>query len=260
MTEEKSMTKVNAKKKRLDDEIARRELAPSRSQAKALIMAGHALVNGCRVDKAGALVSEEDKITLKEQARYVGRGGFKLEKALTSFNVISKNKVCLDIGASTGGFTDCLLQNDAKKVIAIDVGYGQLHWKLQKDDRVNMIDRTNFRYFDVDKLTDRVNLVVMDVSFISIKKLTPKIIEVFNKFPGGEKEIISLIKPQFEVGKENVGKGGIVKDPAIHFILVNEMKDHFKSIGFDNIETTDSPIKGADGNKEFLIYGKWQDQ
>lgn len=244
------------KKERLDHILLKNELVESRSKAKALIMAGKVLVNDVVIDKAGTLILPDAQIRIKEQLKFVSRGGLKLEKALKEFGLDVSNFTCLDIGASTGGFTDVLLQNHAKKVFAIDVGYGQLHNKLQQDDRVIMMDKTNFRHFDISQISDFINLVVMDVSFISIKKIIPKIIEFFSR-DSGEHYLISLVKPQFEVGKEYVGKGGIVRDDAARNNVLKDIEKYLSENQFLDIQTTVSPITGATGNIEFLIYARF---
>jgi len=245
-------------KTRLDQLLVKKDLIESRAQAKALILAGKVLVNETCIDKVGALVADDAKIRLKEGPKYVSRGGLKLETALEAFKINCAQKVCLDIGASTGGFTDCLLKHDAKKVYALDVGYGQLHWKLQSDPRVVRIDRQNFRHFDIKLIPDPINIVVMDCSFISIKLLIPKIVELFTNQPTcQQRNLIALIKPQFEVGRQNVGKGGIVKDKTIREKVLEELKDFISLSGFKKIQTTNSSIKGADGNVEYLLGGEF---
>jgi len=248
-------------KSRLDQILVSKNLCESRSQAKALILAGKVLVNEVVIDKAGTLINPEDDIRLKESPKFVSRGGLKLEKALQEFKLEVKDKICLDIGASTGGFTDCLLQNGAKKVYAVDVGYGQMHWKLQQDKRVIRFDRENFRHFDLSKIKDPIDIIVMDVSFISAKKLIPNVVKLFSRShaPRGnalqKRTMITLIKPQFEAGPGLVGKGGIVRDEKVKIQIVEDMKVFFTEQGFKDISVTESPIKGADGNVEYLITG-----
>lgn len=244
------MTKPS--KTRLDQLLCDRELVESRSKAKALILAGQALVNNTVIDKAGTLVPNDAEIRLKTTLKYVSRGGLKLEKALTEFSIQPQNFVCLDIGASTGGFTDCLLQAGANKVYAVDVGYGQMHWKLQSDARVHRIDRCNFRTFDLQKFTDRIDLVVSDVSFISILKIAPKILEL-TKSQDSPLTWITLFKPQFEVGPEFVGKGGIVKDDKAREESLNSTIFKLEKLGFHCTNKTTSPITGSDGNIEYLL-------
>jgi 23S rRNA (cytidine1920-2'-O)/16S rRNA (cytidine1409-2'-O)-methyltransferase len=251
------MSKSN--KIRLDQLLLDRELVPSRSNAKSLIMAGKVLINEEVVDKAGTLVSVDVEIRMKESLKFVGRGGLKLEQALKSFDIATQDKTCADIGASTGGFSDCLLQNGAKKIYAIDVGYGQLHWKLVKDERVVSMERQNFRHFDLDQIKEPIDLIVMDVSFISILKLLPKIQELFQNMPPKTKpqQLVALIKPQFEAGPGQVGKGGIVRDEAVRNQVIDKIKTALVSAGFSNLQITPSPITGADGNIEFLIGATW---
>lgn len=244
---------MSESKKRLDELLVEKELIETRSQAKAMIMAGQVLVNNTPITKAGTLVKVDSEIRIKNKLKYVSRGGLKLEKALKEFNILAKGKIGLDIGASTGGFTDCLLQNEAQKVYAVDVGYGQLHWKLQTDDRVISMDRCNFRNIDVSVFNNEIDMVVMDVSFISIDKLLPKIEEVLKASQSSTKTIVSLIKPQFEVGPAHVGKGGLVKDEQVKKDLLKNKIKMFEDRGWVNIQTTVSPIRGATGNEEFLL-------
>lgn len=234
---------------RIDKLLVDRELAVSRERAQALVMAGAVLVDDVPVTKSGYQVSEDVNVRIKgEDHPYVGRGGLKLEKALDEFGVDPAGFVCLDVGASTGGFTDCLLQRGASKVYAVDVGYGQLAWKLQQDERVVVIERQNIRHIDPKILPEPFDLIVIDVSFISLEIAIPAIIQFLK--PGGR--IISLIKPQFEVGKEKVGKGGIVKDEAARQSAVDKVVSAAKAAGLDHVGTTASPIEGTKGNREFL--------
>ena len=204
--------KKSSAKQRLDLILVEKGLIRSRERAKTMIMAGKVLVNDMVADKPGTQVSREAVIKVKEEDHpYVSRGGLKLEKALNAFPVTAKGCVCLDIGASTGGFTDCLLKNGAKKVYAVDVGYGQLDWSLRKDERVIVIERTNIRHLEYEKVNETMDMVVADTSFISLKTVIPSA----EKFMGEGTVILALIKPQFEAGKENVGKGGVVKDPDV---------------------------------------------
>lgn len=245
---------MSVNKIRLDQLLVDKNLVETRSQAKALIMAGKVLVNEVVIDKAGTLVSLDAALRLKETNKFVSRGGIKLEAALTHWNIDVKNKICLDVGASTGGFTDCLLQAGAAKVYAVDVGYGQMHWKLQSDERVLRFDRDNFRYFALKKITDVIDVVVMDVSFISIKLLMPKIVELFQKQKSqNQKILIALIKPQFEAGFGNVDRGGIVKDESIRKKVVDDILKFVSEVGFTNPDVIPSPITGADGNVEYLL-------
>lgn len=226
-------------------------LVASRQRAQAMIMAGNVLVNCKLVEKSGHLISEASKITLKgETIPYVSRGGLKLEKALKSFAVSVQGLVCLDVGASTGGFTDCLLQHGAVRVYAVDVGYGQLAWQLRQDIRVTAIERMNIRNMPLNMLPEPVDLVTIDVSFISLKIVVPAVMK-FIKKPAW---IIALIKPQFEVGKGKVGKGGVVRDPLQHESVLNELDQFFKDSGWTCLAVVPSPILGPSGNKEFLIH------
>lgn len=228
-------------------------LAPSRQRAQSLIMAGKVLVNNHIMDKPGALVSKNDHIDFKgEDISYVSRGGLKLEKALHSYQIDVTGLACLDIGASTGGFTDCLLQHGAHRVFAVDVGYGQLAWKLRQDPRVIVIERTNIRYMPAETISQLVDLVTIDVAFISLKIVVPAVI----KFMQPDGAILALIKPQFEVGKDNVGKGGVVRDPALHAEVQKNLISFFSTQGLSNREVIPSPLLGPKGNKEFFIYLK----
>lgn len=239
-------------KQRLDELLVSMNLAETRSKAKALIMTGNVLVNDLPVDKAGALIATGAKVRLRDQQKYVGRGGIKLEAALRDFKIDVVDKTCLDVGASTGGFTDCLLQQGAKKVWAVDVGQNQLHWKLKTDPRVVSLEGQNFRHMDLAILENPIDVVVMDVSFISIKLLIPKIVSLLKRSPG-KKLVAFLIKPQFEVGKALVGKGGIVRDEKLRNEVVHDLVAFCKKSGFENLKTMPSPITGADGNVEFLL-------
>lgn len=239
------------KKIRIDTLLVEREIVESRSRAVAFIMAGHVFVGGKRVEKAGQMVAADEEIEIRGQDHpYVSRGGVKLAHALKSFGVVARDKTCMDVGASTGGFTDCLLQEGAKAVYAIDVGYGQLALKLVRDKRVVVIERTNIRTMEPDRIPDAIELVVVDVSFISLVLVLP----VIDLFLVSGASIIALIKPQFEVGRELVGKGGIVRDPASHELAVKKVSDVGTKIGWVYLGVVDSPILGAKGNKEFLVY------
>jgi 23S rRNA (cytidine1920-2'-O)/16S rRNA (cytidine1409-2'-O)-methyltransferase len=242
---------MNRKKQRLDLSVYKQGLAPSRQRARTLIMAGKILVNRQPIDKPGAVISDEDVIELKgADIPYVSRGGLKLAEALTAFNLNVIDLVCLDVGASTGGFTDCLLQNGARRVYAVDVGYGQLAWKLRQDERVVIIERTNIRHMPPDAVGDPIALVTVDVSFISLKIVIPAIIP----FMAAGADIVALIKPQFEVGKGKVGKGGIVSDPDLHREVVEDLSAFFSGLGLTVVALISSPIRGAKGNLEFLIH------
>jgi 23S rRNA (cytidine1920-2'-O)/16S rRNA (cytidine1409-2'-O)-methyltransferase len=238
-------------KSRLDKILVDRALAPSRERAQALIMEGKVYVNGMPAAKAGAMVAEDVSIELKgADIPYVSRGGLKLEAAVREFNIPLADKVAMDVGSSTGGFTDCLLQNGVAKVYCIDVGYGQLAWKLRQDSRVVLLERVNIRRLEPQKVPEPVDIAVIDVSFISLSLVVPKVIE----FMKDEGEIVALIKPQFEVGKGEVGKGGIVKDEAKRLQAVEKVKGIFKALGLKIKGVITSPITGQKGNVEYLIY------
>ena len=238
-------------KTRLDLRLVQLGLVTGRDKAKAVIMAGTVYVNGQKADKAGFEVSEEDKIELRgETLRYVSRGGLKLEKAMESFPITIDGTVCMDIGASTGGFTDCMLQNGAKKVYAIDVGYGQLAWKLRTDDRVINLERTNFRHVTNEQVPDPVDFASVDVSFISLTLILPPALPLLAE--GGQ--MVCLIKPQFEAGKGLVGKKGVVKDPQIHKDVIVKVIDFAHQNGFSVLGLTYSPAKGPEGNIEYLVH------
>ena len=243
-----------ASKERIDVLLTERQLFPSRNKAQRAIMAGEVYVDERLVDKPGTKVDIDADIKIKgDSLPYVSRGGLKLEKALEIFAVDPTDKEVIDIGASTGGFTDCLLQNGAKKVYAIDVGYGQLAWKLRQSDRVEVIERTNFRYLEYDQLPVTVSLIVTDVSFISLRLIIPKALE----FLADNGDIIALIKPQFEAGKDKVGKKGIVKDKAIHLEVITKLSQFFDEHNLILKELDYSPITGASSkNIEYLIHLK----
>ncbi len=238
-------------KERLDVLLVNKGLAPSREKAKAMIMAGSVFVNNQREDKAGTKfdVTSDIRVT-GEQLRYVSRGGFKLEKALSIFPILLEGKTCLDIGASTGGFTDCMLQNGAKKVYAIDVGYGQFAWKLRQDERVVCMERTNFRYMKEGDLPEPVDFASCDVSFISLTKVLPAAFELLS--PDGT--MVALIKPQFEAGKEKVGKKGVVTDKGVHGEVIEKVEQSAREVGFFVCGLSFSPIRGPEGNIEYLLY------
>ena len=244
-----------ATKKRLDLVVLEKRLADSRQRAQALILAGKVLVNNLIVDKSGTLVSPKDDIVLqKEDHSYVSRGGIKLEKALHTLGVDINGFVCLDVGASTGGFTDCLLHHGAGRVYAVDVGYGQLSWKLRQNPRVVVIERMNIRYIQPDTIPQLVDLVTIDVSFISLKKVVPEILKFMKKNAG----ILALIKPQFEVGKRNIGKGGVVRDPDLHEKVIENLSEFFIKKHLFCEWVIPSPILGPKGNKEFFISLKFK--
>jgi 23S rRNA (cytidine1920-2'-O)/16S rRNA (cytidine1409-2'-O)-methyltransferase len=248
------MTDKNPKKiekKRIDRLLVDRGLVESRERGHALILAGQILVNGQKQDKAGALVPEDAEIRiLGEVLPYVSRGGLKLAAALKEFGLSADGKIALDVGASTGGFTDCLLQHGAKKVYAVDVGYGQMAWKIRQDPRVTTIERVNIRAIEPALVPEPVDIAVIDVSFISLEKVIHSILQFLR--PGAE--LVALIKPQFEVGREQVGKGGIVRDEAARNAAVTRITEFIGSLGFEVKGVIPSPITGQDGNVEFLIH------
>ncbi|MDI1471032.1 TlyA family RNA methyltransferase [Thermodesulfovibrio sp. 1176] len=236
---------------RIDQLLYKRAITESREKARALILEGKVIVNGQKIDKPGTMVNQNAEITIcGETLPYVSRGGLKLEKALKEFSIDVKEKVAMDVGASTGGFTDCLIQHGAKKVYAIDVGYGQLAWKLRTDPRVIPIEKTNIRYIQKEKIPEKIDIVTVDVSFISLRLVIPKILEFLK--PDGE--IVALIKPQFEAGKGEVPRGGVIKDAEKREKIIKEMRDFFESLGLKVIGITQSPIPGQKGNIEYLIY------
>lgn len=238
-------------KTRLDIALFERGFAESREKAKALIMAGIVYVNNQKSDKAGNTVKPDDIIEVRgETLKYVSRGGLKLEKAMKSFNISLENCICANIGASTGGFTDCMLQNGAKKVYSIDVGYGQLAWKLRNDPRVVNLERTNMRKVTREQVPDEIDFFSVDVSFISLKLILP----VARQLMSENAQAVCLIKPQFEAGREKVGKKGVVRDPAVHVEVVRKIFDFCLENGFDVLNLDYSPIKGPEGNIEYLIH------
>ena len=241
------------KGKRLDQRLFELGLAESREKAKATIMSGIVYVNGQKSDKPGTQVSDDAEIVVRGNAcPYVSRGGFKLAKALEVFPVEPAGKVCIDCGASTGGFTDVLLKNGAAKVYAVDVGYGQLAWQLRQDSRVVVMERTNARALTPDMFPESMDLGVMDVSFISIRLILPALHGLLK--PGGE--VVCLIKPQFEAGKSDVGKKGVVRDKAVHERVLREMCEFFPTAGYTLLGLDYSPIRGPEGNIEYLAYLK----
>lgn len=238
---------------RLDMAVLERGLSESRAKAGALIMAGQVYVNGQKATKAGLTVKEIDKIEVRgEKMPFVSRGGYKLDKAVKAFHLQLQDCVCMDIGASTGGFSDCMLQNGAKKVYAVDVGYGQLAWKLRTDERVVNMERTNFRYLTPDDIAEQLDFASVDVSFISLKIILPVLYSLLRD--GGE--AVCLIKPQFEAGKENVGKKGVVRDPSVHGEVVETITQFAFETGFSVLHLSFSPIKGPEGNIEYLMHIK----
>ncbi|MGD9211578.1 MAG: TlyA family RNA methyltransferase [Desulfobacteraceae bacterium] len=239
-----------AEKKRLDLLLTESKMVSSRQRARALILAGKVLVNHIPVDKAGALVAKDAQIEIKgEDHPFVSRGGLKLKIIFDHFKFSVKDLICMDVGASTGGFTDCLLQHGAKKVYAVDVGYGQLAWKLRQDPRVIPIERTNIRYLDSGKISDPIDVITVDASFISLKLVVPAALKFLR--PCGV--IIPLIKPQFEVGKGKVGKGGVVKDPALHQAVISDLIKYFEKLGLQCGPVIPTPILGPKGNQEFVL-------
>ncbi|HBO84639.1 MAG: hypothetical protein A2073_01370 [Deltaproteobacteria bacterium GWC2_42_11] len=237
-------------KKRLDILLVERGFAASREKAKALIMSGNVVVNDRTFDKPGTDVNEDAEIVIREGLKYVSRGGLKLEGALNNFNIDVNGIVVMDVGASTGGFTDCLLQRGVKIVFAVDVGKGILDWKLRNDARVRVIEEKNIRCLEFGNIGEMTDMAVIDVSFISLKKVLPNVM----KFVKDRGKIIALVKPQFEVGKGMVGKGGIVRDVSKHKGVLEDIKMFSKSIGLDIKGECESPITGAKGNKEFWIW------
>jgi 23S rRNA (cytidine1920-2'-O)/16S rRNA (cytidine1409-2'-O)-methyltransferase len=237
-------------KRRLDLILVKKGFVRSRERAQAMIISGKVTVNNRIVDKVGTLVLPEDDIVLKEKDHpYVSRGGLKLEKALQTLNVDIGGFVCLDVGASTGGFTDCLLQHGVGRVYAVDVGYGQLAWKLRQDPRVVVIERKNIRHVTFETLSQLVDLVTIDVSFISLKKVVPEILKFMKK----DARILALIKPQFEVGRRHVGKKGVVRDPALHAGVIEDLIVFFAKMRLIREFVIPSPILGPKGNREFFI-------
>lgn len=250
-------------KLRLDKLILQRGLAPSRERAQALVLAGRVLVNEQKVAKAGASVEEEAAIRiLGDDMPYVSRGGLKLARALEYWQIDVRGKVCMDVGASTGGFTDCLLQNGAAEVIAIDTGYGQIDAKLRADPRVRLLEKTNARYLTLEQLWSHgrerqpISLIAMDVSFISAMLVLPAVLKCVRGTGGFE--LALLVKPQFEVGRENVGKGGIVRDAEAQQMAVERVKAAVEAVGGRDIEVIESPILGAEGNREFLLHARFK--
>jgi 23S rRNA (cytidine1920-2'-O)/16S rRNA (cytidine1409-2'-O)-methyltransferase len=239
-----------ASKKRLDLILVEQGLVQTRQKGRALIMAGNVFVDSCRVDKPGTLVPLSAEISIKgEPLRYVSRGGLKLEAAIERYQLDVQGMICLDIGASTGGFTDCLLQYGARHVYAVDVGYGQLAWKLRQDSRVTAIERTNVRYMNAELVGEPVDLVTIDVSFISLKLVVPQAL----RFLAPRGRIVALIKPQFEVGKGMVGKGGVVRDAELHVEVITSLSQFFHTQGLSCAPAIPSPILGPKGNQEFII-------
>ena len=245
-------------KERLDILLVKQGLAESREKAKAVIMAGEVFVQGQREDKAGAMF-DESKVTITVKGsslRYVSRGGVKLEKAMACFPITLEDDICMDIGSSTGGFTDCMLQNGAKKVYSVDVGHGQLAWKLRQDERVVCMEKTNFRYLTRDQIADDLDFASVDVSFISLTKI---LLPAWRLLKCGG-QMVCLIKPQFEAGREKVGKKGVVRDPAVHREVIAKVMDFAALLHFSVLGLTWSPIKGPEGNIEYLIFIQKEEQ
>ncbi len=242
--------RVKPVKVRLDRLLVDRGLALSRQRARAMIMAGAVLVNDQPANKPGLTFQPDMEIRLKgADMPYVSRGGLKLEKALREYHIDAKGAVCLDIGASTGGFTDCLLQHGAARVYAVDVGYGQLAWRLRQDKRVKVIERTNIRYMPCDRVPEPIDLITIDVSFISLKIVIPAALQ----FARPQAKMIALIKPQFEVGKGKVGKGGVVKETALHDAVIDDLSAYCNHLHLNCQAPIPSPIQGPKGNREFLM-------
>lgn len=238
-------------KERLDVLLVKRNLAESREKAKAIIMSGIVYVDGQKEDKAGTTFDESVAIEVRGNTlKYVSRGGLKLEKAMTHFGVELQGKVCMDVGSSTGGFTDCMLQSGAVKVYSVDVGHGQLAWKLRNDERVVCMEKTNIRYVTPEDIEDRIQFSSIDVSFISLTKVLGPVKELLTD----DGQIVCLIKPQFEAGREKVGKKGVVREKSVHLEVIDMVISYAKSIGFGILNLEFSPIKGPEGNIEYLLY------
>jgi 23S rRNA (cytidine1920-2'-O)/16S rRNA (cytidine1409-2'-O)-methyltransferase len=238
-------------KERLDVLLVNRNLADSREKAKAIIMSGNVFVDGQREDKAGSTFPEDILIEVKgNPLKYVSRGGLKLEKAIASYGITLEGKICMDVGSSTGGFTDCMLQNGSVKVYSVDVGTNQLAWKLRQDERVISMEKTNIRYLTQDQIADEIAFASIDVSFISLTKVLQPVRDLLSS----EGQIVCLIKPQFEAGREKVGKKGVVRDHKVHEEVIIHVCEYASSIGFECLELDFSPIKGPEGNIEYLLY------
>jgi len=252
-----------AEKLRLDKALVERAMVVSRERAQALILAGRVLVNEQRVDKPGASIPVDAVLRmLGEDMRYVSRGGLKLEGALEHWNIDLNGRACLDVGASTGGFTDCMLQHGAVSVLAVDTGYGQIAQKLRSDERVSLMERTNARLLKPgdakNGLPAGISFLAMDVAFISATLVLPPVLECLQFHGVWQGECVVLVKPQFEVGRENVGKGGIVRDPEAHQFAIERVVECVTEIGGTGLEIIDSPIHGMEGNKEFLLHAVWK--
>jgi 23S rRNA (cytidine1920-2'-O)/16S rRNA (cytidine1409-2'-O)-methyltransferase len=245
---------------RLDKLLLERGVTTSRERAQALILAGKVLVNGQKVEKAGVGVEGSADIRLLgADLKYVSRGGLKLEAALEHWQIDVIGKICLDVGTSTGGFTDCLLQHGAARVIAVDTGHGQIDFRLRQDTRVRLLEKTNARYLTPQQVGEAMELVVMDVSFISATLVLPAVIAAAFPQPTQRlgRQIVVLVKPQFEAGREQIGKGGIVRDPAVQSAALEKVRYALLTLGCTQIDTMDSPILGGEGNREFLLYGRF---
>lgn len=244
-------------KERLDIMLVQRKLAPSREKAKAILMSGIVYVDGRKEDKAGAMFEETCSIEVRGRTLpYVSRGGLKLEKALSVFDLKLEGRICMDVGASTGGFTDCMLQKGAARVYAVDVGHGQLDWKLRNDKRVVCMERTNIRYVTPEDIPDKLSFVSVDVSFISLTKILVPVRELLE--PLGE--VVCLIKPQFEAGREKVGKKGVVRDKAVHREVIAGIVSYVREHGFQLLHLDYSPVKGPEGNIEYLLHIRKQER
>jgi len=245
-------------KLRLDKLLVERGLAASRERAQALILAGKVLVGGQKVEKAGSAVEADANIRLLgEDLKYVSRGGLKLEKALQRWNIDVTAKVCLDVGASTGGFTDCLLQHGASRVIAVDTGRGQIEFRLRHDPRVRLLEKTNARYLSNEQLGEFVDFITIDVSFISATLILPAVIAAAFPIERQGRQLVVLVKPQFEAGREHVGKGGVVRDEAAQAAAVDKVRYALLAEGCASTDVVESPILGAEGNREFLLYARF---
>ena len=245
-------------KTRLDKLLVDRGLTPSRERAQALILAGKVLVNEQKVEKAGASIDSEASLRLLgEDLRYVSRGGLKLEKALEHWRIDLADKICLDVGASTGGFSDCMLQHGAAKVIAVDTGYGQMDFGLRNDPRMRLLEKTNARYLEADAIGEAIDFIAIDVSFISATLVLPAVIRATSSSTHRPQAIVVLVKPQFEVGRELVGKGGIVRDEAAQRAAVVKVEGALLELGCTRTEWIESPILGGEGNREFLLHAEF---
>ena len=245
-------------KLRLDKLLLDRGLVPSRERAQALILAGTVLVDGQKIEKAGTAVDPDAQIRLLgEDLKYVSRGGLKLEKALEHWHIDVKGKSCLDVGASTGGFTDCLLQHGASRVIAVDTGHGQIDFRLRQDSRVRLLEKTNARYLNHEQVGEVVDFIAMDVSFISATLILPAVISAAFPVERQGRQLVVLVKPQFEAGREHVGKGGIVRDEAAQAAAVDKVRQTLLAEGCVSTDVIESPILGAEGNREFLLLGSF---